>query len=79
MVASGLAVLGSTEVKVLEADDDSGCGRPEWKVWISEAKVMVLRINSSSQQLKGPVNGDGDGSELGEKAFEGSQPDIQAD
>lgn len=41
MVARGFAVLGSTEVKV-EDPDDEGWGLPEWKVWISVEKVMVM-------------------------------------
>jgi hypothetical protein len=41
MVANGLAVVGSTEVNVEDEFEEAGCGRPEWKVWISDEKVMM--------------------------------------
>jgi hypothetical protein len=40
---------------VADESDDAGCGRPEWKVWISEVKVMMAGDRSVLTRGRGEV------------------------
>ena len=50
-MAKGWPVAGSMDLKVDVADDVWGWGLPEWKVWISDEKVMVQLEGRTGPEL----------------------------